>query len=172
MKQGPGWVVGFTLALVWLCTAFSGRAQSLPAKMNQYMQASMKVDRFMGPVLVAEHGKVLFSKGYEMANLKLHIPDTPETEFRIGSITTEFMAISILELQARGKLNVQDPICKYVPDCPADWNSIKIFNLLTHTSGIPNFTSFPNYLDVASHPITATGLLALFETKPLNFKPR
>ncbi|MGH9354253.1 MAG: serine hydrolase, partial [Terriglobia bacterium] len=80
-------------------------------------------------------------------------------------------ATAILELAARGKLSVQDPVCKYIPNCPRDWQPIRIYHLLTHTSGIPNFTSFPNYLEIESRPITPAGLLADFEHKPLDFKP-
>ncbi len=147
------------------------QAQNLLSKIDQYMQASMKFGHFMGSILVVQHGQVLASKGYGMANVNAGIPNAPETEFRIGSITKQFTAMAILELQARGKLSVHDPVCKYVPDCPKDWASIKIYNLLTHTSGIPNFTSFPNYLEIESQQITPSGLLADFENKPLDFPP-
>lgn len=135
------------------------------------MQASMKINHFMGSILVAQHGRVIVCKGYGMADVKLGIPNTPDTEFRIGSITKEFTATAILDLQDRGKLSVQDPICQYVPDCPKDWAPITIVNLLTHTSGIPNYTSFPSILKVEAQPITPAGLLALFENKPLDSKP-
>ncbi|MGH8317461.1 MAG: serine hydrolase [Steroidobacteraceae bacterium] len=157
------------LACVLICG--QSRADDLAAKMDQYMQVSSRVDHFMGSVLVAQHGRIILSKGYGMADLKLGIRNAPDTEFRIGSITKEFTATAILELVARGKINVQDPVCKYIPNCPAAWRPIKIFNLLTHTSGIPDFTSFPNYLLIERQPITPSGLLALFENKPLNFKP-
>ncbi len=147
------------------------RAQDLQSKLDQYMQASVKVNHFMGSVLVAQHGKILFTKGYGMANVKDGIPNASDTEFRIGSVTKEFTATAILKLQSEGKLNVQDGVCKYVPNCPADWHPIKISNLLTHTSGIPNFTDFPNYLQIDTKPITPAQLLADFKDKLLDFKP-
>lgn len=146
-------------------------AQDIAAKADQYMQASEKYDHFMGSVLIAQHGKILFSKGYGMANVKLGIPNTPETEFRIASNTKQFTAMAILELQERHKLSVDDPVCKYVPNCPSDWAPITIQNLLTHTSGIPNFTSFPDYLRIRAQPTTPAKLIASFENKPLDFKP-
>jgi CubicO group peptidase (beta-lactamase class C family) len=106
-----------------------------------------------------------------MADVKAGIPNAPDTKFRIASVTKEFTAMAIMELQARGKLNIQDPVCKYVPDCPKDWAPITIYNLLTHTSGIPNFTSFPNYRTIEAEQLTPTQLLADFENKPLNFAP-
>ncbi|MGH8290299.1 MAG: serine hydrolase [Steroidobacteraceae bacterium] len=154
-----------------LATCFTARASELRAKIDQYMRASVKVDHFMGAILVAQHGRLIVAKGYGKANLKLGIPNTPDTEFRIGSVTKEFTATAILLLQARGKLNFEDPVCKYVPDCPADWQPIRIYNLLTHTSGIPNFTSFPNYRAVEKESITPARLIALFKDKPLDFKP-
>jgi CubicO group peptidase (beta-lactamase class C family) len=162
-------ILCFSLALLFTRCALW--AQDTETKIDQYMQAAVHVDHFMGTVLVAQRGRVIFSRGYGMANVKRGLPNTPQTEFRIGSITKEFTAMAILELQARGKLSVQDPVCKYVPECPKDWAPIKIFNLLTHTSGIPNFTSFPNYLKIETQSLTPTELLADFENKPLDFKP-
>lgn len=78
-------------------------------------------------------------------------------------------------LQEKGLLNVQDPICMYVPDCAgreqSTWESITIHHLLTHTSGIPSFTSFPEYMDHARVPQTIEETIALFKDKPLRFAP-
>src|SRR6476469_415461 len=114
------------------------------ARMEQIVQAYVP-GKFMGTVLVAQDGKVLFDKGYGFANLEWEVPNTPTTKFRLGSITKQFTAASILLLEERGKLNVDDPVKKYLPDSPAAWDKITIFHLLTHTSGIPSFTSFPDY---------------------------
>lgn len=158
--------------LFLLClTASTAHAQSLRSKMDQYMQAAAKVDHFMGSILVARHGKIILAKGYGMANIQRGIPNVPNTEFRIGSNTKQFTAMAILQLQAKGKLNVQNHICQYIPDCPKDWAPITIYELLTHTSGIPNFTNFPNYMQIQSHPITPTALLDDFKNKPLDFQP-
>lgn len=162
------------LAAVFVFIAVAAPAaptQDVAAKADAYMQASVKYDHFMGSVLIAQHGKILFSKGYGVANVKLGIPNTPGTEFRIGSNTKQFTAMAILELQERHKLSVDDPVCKYVPNCPADWAPITIQNLLTHTSGIPNFTSFVDYVRIRTETMTPTQLMAQFEHKPLDFKP-
>jgi CubicO group peptidase (beta-lactamase class C family) len=166
----------FLRALAWLAVAVLAigstvQAEDLHARIDRYMEASMKLDHFMGSVLVARHGRIILSKGYGMADLRLRIPNTPATEFRIASNTKQFTATAILELAARGKLRVQDPICRYVPRCPADWRPIRIYNLLTHTSGIPDYTSLPVYPQIERRPITPAGLLALFQHKPLEFVP-
>ena len=159
-------------SLVVLClTASTGHAQSLRSKIDQYMQATTRVDHFMGSILVAQHGKIILTRGYGMANIKRGIPNVPSTEFRIGSNTKQFTAMAILQLQAKGKLNVDNHICQYIPSCPKDWAPITIYQLLTHTSGIPNFTNFPNYQEIQSKPITPTGLLDDFKNKPLDFQP-
>lgn len=159
----------FSIALMSICCAV--QAQDMQSKLDRYMQASVKVDHFMGSVLVAQNGKILFSRGYGMAHLKRGLPNTPQTEFRIGSVTKEFTAMAVLQLQARGKLRIRDPICKYVPQCPDDWRPITIYDLLTHTSGIPNFTSFANYLQLETETVTPAQLLADFKNKPLDFEP-
>jgi CubicO group peptidase (beta-lactamase class C family) len=89
----------------------------------------------------------------------------------LGSITKQFTAASILLLEERGKLNVRDPVKKYMPDAPAAWDKVTIFNLLTHTSGIPNFTSFPEYASQEPFPATPSHLVARFRDKPLDFQP-
>ena len=113
--------------------------------MEEVVQTYVRDKTFMGTVLVARGSDVILSKGYGSANLEWDIPNTPATKFRLGSITKQFTAASILLLEERGKLTLDDPIKKHLPDAPAAWDGITIFNLLTHTSGIPNFTSLPDY---------------------------
>jgi len=169
MRKSLPCLLFFAFALGAACSA--AVAQDAQAKIEQYMQATLKVDHFMGSILVAQHGEIIVSQGYGMADMKAGIPNAPGTKFRIASVTKEFTAMAILELQAKSKLNIQDPVCKYVPDCPKDWAPITIYNLLTHTSGIPNLTSFPNYQTIEAEQLTPTQLLADFENKPLNFAP-
>jgi CubicO group peptidase (beta-lactamase class C family) len=146
-------------------------AQDTNAKFDEYMSAIAKQDRFMGSVLVARDGKVVFSKGYGMANLEFDIPNTPNTKFRLGSITKQFTATAILLLQERGKLSVQDPVCKFVENCPKAWEPVTVHHLLSHTGGLPNFTSFPEYPKTMMMPATMESLLARFKDKPLDFQP-
>lgn len=158
---------------------FAGaQTQALPveeqivSKFDEYMSAAQRVDRFSGTVLVARDGRAIYNKGYGMANYEWEIPNTPTTVFRLGSITKQFTAAAILILQERGKLNVDDRACKYVTDCPAAWEPITIRHLLTHTSGISSYTSYPGFLEKKSvMPITPTELLAEYKQKPLDFVP-
>ena len=141
------------------------------ARMDQVVQSYISQKTFMGSVLVARGDQVLFSKGYGSANLEWNIPNAPSTKFRLGSITKQFTAACILLLEERGKLKTDDPVKKYMPDAPAAWDKITIYNLLTHTSGIPSFTGFPDYADKEPFPTTPTKLVERFRDKPLDFQP-
>ena len=141
------------------------------ARMEEVVQSYVTSKQFMGSVLVARDEKVLLSKGYGSANLEWDIPNSPTTKFRLGSVTKQFTAACILLLEERHKLKIGDPVKKYIPDAPAAWEKITIFNLLTHTSGIPNFTSFPDYSSTEAIHTTPEKLVARFRDKPLDFQP-
>src|SRR5256885_235440 len=158
-----------TLVLV-LASHRDGRPQDV-SRMDRIIQSHVDSKQFMGAVLVAQDGKVLLDKGYGSANLEWDIPDSPHTKFRLGSLTKQFTAAAILVLEERGKLRTDDLVTKYLPDAPTGWAKITIANLLTHTSGIPNFTSFPDYSASEATPTTPEQLVARFRDKPLNFQP-
>jgi CubicO group peptidase (beta-lactamase class C family) len=160
------------LLTVSLLIAGYAQAPDLTPKFDEYLNALVKQDRFTGTALVARDGKILFSKGYGLANAEWDIPNTAQTKFRLGSITKQFTAAAILLLQERGKLSVQDPICKYVSDCPKTWEPITIHHLLTHTSGIPSYTevkSPDDFRKMSIAPVTVTGFVDSFKPKPLEF---
>ncbi|MEK6289167.1 MAG: serine hydrolase [Acidobacteriota bacterium] len=159
-----------SIALLLLLVA-SVTAQDVAPKFDEYMNALVNQQRFIGSVLVARDGKVIFSKGYGLANVELDVPNTPQTKFRLGSITKQFTAAAILLLQERGKLSVQDPICKYFENCPAAWSEVTVHHLLSHTGGIPNFTNFFDYVPKMMMPVTTQHIIARFKDKPLDFKP-
>src|SRR5687767_7790170 len=157
-------------ALVLLFVATSCFAQDA-ARMDEVVQTYVRDRTFMGTVLVARGTDVILSKGYGSANLEWEIPNTPATKFRLGSITKQFTAASLLLLEERGKLKLDDPIKKYVPEAPAAWDAITIFHLLTHSSGIPNFTNLPEYqsLKLENAPVAKTVMTV--RDKPLEFVP-
>src|ERR1700677_741698 len=139
--------------------------------MEQVVQSYVDSKQFMGAALVARDGKVLLSKGYGFANLEWGVANSPASKFRLGSITKQFTAACILLLEERGKLKVEDPIKKYLPEVPAAWDQITIFNLLTHTSGIPDYTNFAGAWDFVATPTTPEKELAHFRDQPLDFPP-
>jgi CubicO group peptidase (beta-lactamase class C family) len=128
------------LCAIHLLCVINNPAQQPTSKFEEYISSEANAGRFSGTVLIAQDGKVLMRKAYGLANIENDVPNTVETRFRIGSLTKQFTAMAILMLQERQKLNVQDSICKYLPQCPEAWQPITIHHLLTHTSGLPNYT--------------------------------
>ncbi len=121
-------------------------------------------------VLVAQNGKILFEKGYGLADLERHQAVTPESKFRIGSITKQFTAAAILKLQEEGKLSVRDKLSKYIPDYPRG-DEVTLHHLLTHTSGIHSFTSKPDFMQQVTNAITTEALIKSFQNDPFDFDP-
>jgi CubicO group peptidase (beta-lactamase class C family) len=157
--------------LVALCST-SVQAKELKQELDDYLKAAHDVWKFHGAVLAAKDGKVLFKKGYGMANIELGVPNTPEMKFQIGSITKQFTSTAILQLEEKGLLSLDDPITKHLPDYPKETgDSITIHHLLSHTSGIPNYTSMPGVMDNKALAVSVEDLLAIFKDEPLDFEP-
>ena len=146
-------------------------AQDNFSRMEQVIRFYVSNKQFMGSALVARGGTVLLSNGYGFANLEWEVPNSPTTKFRLGSVTKQFTAACILQLEERGKLKLDDPVKKYMTDAPAAWHKVTVFNLLTHTSGIPSFTGFPDYASTEAIATTPDKLVARFRDKPLEFQP-
>lgn len=144
--------------------------QAIADEMTAYLQACLANRYFMGSVLVARAGEVLLSAGYGMANLEHDVPNTPQTKFRIGSITKQFTATAILQLQEQGLLEVHHSISTYLPDYP-NGEQITIHHLLNHTSGIPNYTELDNFEQTTKIKVTLDDLIARFSGEPLEFTP-
>ena len=163
----------FALLLALACSAIVPlcSAQDNTARMEEIIHSYVSEKQFMGTVLVARDKTVILDKAYGFANLEWSIQNTPTTKFRLGSVTKQFTAASIFLLQERGKLKIDDPVKKYMPDAPAAWDKITIYHLLTHTSGIPSFTGFPDYHSTEATPTTPEQLVGRFRDKPLEFQP-
>jgi len=159
-----------TLAtLAWLC-ATPVFAQDA-GRMDQVIRASLDKGEFSGSVLVAHEGQILLDQGYGLANREWDIPNASDTKFRIASVSKQFTAVAILLLNERGQLDINAPIKTYLPDAPAAWDRVTVRHLLTHTSGIVNFTSFDDFATLRALPATSESLIARFRDKPLEFTP-
>ena len=140
-------------------------------RVDEYMQAQMRANGFGGTVLLARKGSPIVVKGYGPANAEWDIPNGPRTKFRLGSITKQFTSMAVMQLQQKGKLTVQDPICQYVTPCPDAWKPVTIHHLLTHTSGIPSYTNSPSYMSTMMMPKTVEQMVVGFRDLPLEFEP-
>jgi CubicO group peptidase (beta-lactamase class C family) len=114
----------------------------LGAELDALVQEKNKADLYDGAVLVVQNGRVILSQGYGFADREKKIPNTPETKFRIASMTKQFTAMAILLLQQQGKLNVEDNICNYITNCPEIFKPVKIRHLLSQSAGLPNSTNY------------------------------
>ncbi len=142
--------------------------ENLTQKLEQYMDMWFEADRFSGTVLISQGENILLSKGYGYANHEHSIPNTPTTIYKIGSITKQFTAASILQLCERNMLSLDDLIIKFIPGYKyAD--KITVHNLMSYTSGIPSYTDFPEYSTRAK--ITVDTVIEWLNERRLNFNP-
>src|SRR5690242_632638 len=118
--------------------------QDKAAKIDELMKTYNSYKQFNGAVLVAENGKVIFKKGYGMANMEWNIPIETDTKFRLGSITKQFTSMLIMQLVQEGKIKLDGKLTDYLTDYRKDTGDrITIHQLLNHTSGIPSYTGLP-----------------------------
>ncbi|MFP4173830.1 MAG: serine hydrolase domain-containing protein, partial [Candidatus Hydrogenedentota bacterium] len=120
--------------------------------------------------LVATDGAIQFEGYHGLANAQHEVPVTPETPFRIASLTKPFTAAAILALAEEGRLRVEDPLAKHLPGYPKG-DAITLRHLLTHSAGIPNYTAKPEFQERPSMPWTPEDIMALFKDEPLDFEP-
>jgi CubicO group peptidase (beta-lactamase class C family) len=111
--------------------------------MAEYLGGLAASGRFTGTVLVARHGQVLLDAGYGLADRAARVRNGPGTIFQVGSVTKQFTAMAVAILAGQGRLRLAGRACAYLPRCPAAWRPITIAELLTHTSGIANWSSWP-----------------------------
>lgn len=129
-------ILGLLFALLFSCTAI---AQNMAHDLDSLLKAYNREDEFNGVVLAAKNGEVILKRGYGYKNTAKKQKNDSNTVFQLGSVTKTFTSTMILMLQEQGKLNVKDYLQKYMPDYP-DADKITIEQLLTHTSGIFNYT--------------------------------
>jgi CubicO group peptidase (beta-lactamase class C family) len=164
--------------LVLMGLSSSGMAQlkltsdsDLATGINDVLEKTFKPDEPGAAVIVVRDGKVLFRKGYGLANVELGVSVEPDMVFRLGSITKQFTAVAILMLAEQGKLLLDDDLTKFLPDYPTKGQKITVEHLLTHTSGIKNYTSLPEWLAVWRKDLTVKEIVDLFKDKPMDFAP-
>ena len=145
--------------------------QTLADKIDQLLSEKYGSETPGGVFLVAKKGEILYEKAFGLANLELDVQMNPKNVFEIGSMTKQFTAISILMLVESGILHLDDEITKFIPDYPTHGNKVTIHHLLTHTSGIKNFTSMKTLNDIAEQDLTPIALIEFFKNEPMDFLP-
>jgi CubicO group peptidase (beta-lactamase class C family) len=122
-------------------------------------------------VLVAKNGAPVFRISFGLANREWEIPNAPDVEFGIASMTKQFTAMAILQLAEDRKISLDDPISKYVEAAPPAWREITVRHLLTHTSGIPSHTSLPEWSAQTWMDRSPEDLIKFVRDRPLDFAP-
>lgn len=141
--------VGGAIGIALLVAGQTPSLEATPGaggRLAEYMSGRAEAG-FSGAVLVTQGSEVLVREGYGLADAELGVRNTPETVFRVGSVIKPFVAVTVLRLAARGRLNLSDPLSKYISAMPQGWRSASIEDLLSHTSGIPDL-----FGEVASGP--------------------
>ncbi|MCX8129155.1 MAG: serine hydrolase [Clostridia bacterium] len=150
--------------------AMSDENKKIAANLNQYLNAYQKAANFQGSVLIAKEGNILINRGYGAADFLQSTKNTSQTRFAIGSVTKQFTAMAIMQLQEKGLLSVEDKLSEYYPDFKRG-DEITIHNLLTHSSGIPNYTDMPEYIRQITKIYKAEDIISFLKDKPLDFDP-
>ncbi|HEV7475488.1 MAG TPA: serine hydrolase, partial [Pyrinomonadaceae bacterium] len=148
-------------------------AQDKARKIDGLMSLYHQYQEFNGTVLVAENGSVIYKKGFGLANMEWNIPNEPDTKFRLGSITKQFTATLILQLVEQGKLKLDGKVTDYLPDYRKDTGArMTLHHLLSHTSGLPNYTAQPGFFqNVSRNPFKVDDFVKQYASGDLEFEP-
>jgi CubicO group peptidase (beta-lactamase class C family) len=164
--------VGAAIAILFASAAGSVPAD-FKAKADAYLRSAYPADAPGAAVIVVDHGKVVYAGGRGLADVGNRRRIAPNTVFRLGSLTKQFTAAVILQLQQEGRLSLSDPLSKYLPDYPGPGADATIAQLLNHTSGIRNFTEVHSWMlsGRRARPITTARLIEAFKNEPVDFAP-
>jgi len=139
-------------------------------RVDDYVREQMRRRHMPGLALaVVRDGRVVRQGAYGMANLELRVAVTPETVFEIGSVTKQMTAAAVMLLVEEGKVSLDDPVSKYVPEAPEAWAGVTVRHLLTHTSGIRNYTGLPGF--ELTERLTRAEFVRRLAPHPLAFTP-
>jgi CubicO group peptidase (beta-lactamase class C family) len=159
------------LTLFWqISSASAAGTPDNAAKIDKLMSQYADCCSFTGTVLVSDHDKVIFKKGYGLANREWNIPNTPEVKFRLASLTKQFTSMLIMQQVAKGTIKLDGHLSDYLPYYRQDTGSkVTISQLLSHTSGIPDYTDAPKP-DLRIH-YSVDDLVKKFCSGDLQFEP-
>jgi CubicO group peptidase (beta-lactamase class C family) len=141
-------VIACLLCFTYTACSDYAIAQDVSKRIDSLFNAVAQKTHFNGSVVVAENGKIIYENPGGYANIDKKVPNSSATNFSLASLSKVFTAVAVMQLKEKGKLNLDDPLIKYLPDFP--FANITIKQLLSHTSGLPDFEIFQSYTR-ASH---------------------
>lgn len=163
------------LCLLFFSYATHGQAKQdklIEKKLDDLLSSAFQSSGPGCAILVARKGEIAYKKAFGTANLELLVPVKPEMVFNLASITKQFTAVAILQLVEQNKISLQDSIQQFLPDYPWKGHTIRIDNLLSHTSGIKDYLQI-NYsgLFMEKWDFSPRQLIDSFKSHPLEFEP-
>jgi CubicO group peptidase (beta-lactamase class C family) len=168
--RAAAWALPMLLAACVAC-AKSAHHHSLTA-VDRYLEKEMRRQEIPGLSLaVVRNGVPLYVKSYGVATLEHGVRTRPETVFQIGSIGKQFTAVAVMMLANEHRLDLDDPLSKYLPEIPASWSAVTPRLILNHQSGIPQLISPKRQLVDLAHDYTDAQLIELATSQPLDFEP-
>ncbi|MBN8470960.1 serine hydrolase [Corallococcus exiguus] len=169
MTWNPLRALAVALLFIPIAAGAATRQQELDTLLTKYHQ----LRQFNGTALIANEKGVILKKAYGQANFEWNVPNTPDTKFRLASVTKQFTAMVILQLVAEGKLKLDDTLVSALPDYRKDTGArITLTHLLNHTSGIPNYTNAPDFFaKVSRNPYAVADFVKQFASGDLEFEP-
>jgi CubicO group peptidase (beta-lactamase class C family) len=161
------------LAVVVLGTPPDVSRSAAATRIDALVQQYVELGQFNGTVLVAQGGGLIVKSGYGMANFEWDIPNTPDTRFRLGSITKQFTSMVVMQLAEQGLLSLDDKLADRLSYYRKDTGSrVSIGQLLNHTSGIPSYTNVPDILkEHGRKPLPLPDLVKTWCSSDLEFEP-
>ena len=173
-RTAVGWILVWTLLAIGSVEA---PAQLVQPSADALAELDRRVEAYLdeanipgGLVAVASRGRIVHLKAYGLANVELSVPVADSTVFEIGSISKQFVSAAVMLLVQEGKLGLDDPIHRYLPDLPSEWLGVTVRQLLTHTSGIPDYEEIATY-DVYRFRLTPEEVIQIAHSRPMDFAP-
>lgn len=160
-------------AIAWCTVAAAEQPTELRAEATAILRQAFQADGPGAAAIITKDGRTLWVGAVGLADVAAREPITPDTVFRLGSITKQFTAAMILQLVEEGRVKLDQPIGAILPDLPAAWGSVTVRQLLNHSSGVPSYTDLPTWAlsGAAAKPTTTRQLIDLTREQPLHFAP-
>jgi len=165
----PKYIECLILASLFLNVGFA-QINNLESTVDNYLSPLMEGNNFSGSILISQNNEKIISKGYGLANIAFGVKNSPRTKFQIASLSKSFTATAILLLEEKGKIQLNDPIGKYLPELN-HFGNVTIHHLLNHSSGIPDINRQSGYRELQRNPQTPSTLIDVIKELKSSFKP-
>jgi len=155
-----------------LCVPAAVRAEpAFSEQANEMLSSVYPADAPGAAVVVSRDGEVIYENAFGLADVELEVPLQPDHVFRLASVTKQYAAAALLKLVEEGRIELQDPLSKFLPDFPV--RKVTIAQLLNHTSGIKSYTGIEGYMTSGRvrTDLTTEELVTVFADEPVDFAP-